>query len=185
VPIGDDTFSYRRCLPHLSKTGKTYFVTFATRDRLVLPPPGRDVALAACIHDHARLHWLQIAVVMPDHVHLLTTPFAETTLHDVLRRLKVVSAHRINKLIGRSGPLWQRESFDHILRNSESHQQKAGYLEQSGESWPRRKTGRLPVGLACEFIKHFLHSRLRNRPPHYAPLHPTLGRLAASARASQ
>lgn len=128
MAIADDTFAYRRYLPHLSRRGRTYFVTFVTQNRYVLAPEARDVTLAACIHDHLRLHWLTIAVVMPDHVHLLTTPLEETTLHNILRRIKTASAHRINKLLNRTGPLWQRESFDHILRNSESHREKADYI---------------------------------------------------------
>jgi hypothetical protein len=44
--IGNDTFAYRRQLPHLSKNQKTYFVTFVTKNRSILEPRARDIVLA-------------------------------------------------------------------------------------------------------------------------------------------
>ncbi|PYQ62415.1 MAG: hypothetical protein DMF58_01895 [Acidobacteria bacterium] len=76
--IGSDTIAYRRNLPHLAKTGKSYFVTFRTDYRFHLPEYARDLVLKSCLHDHKTLHWLHAAVVMPDHVHLVLTPFDAT-----------------------------------------------------------------------------------------------------------
>jgi len=45
---------------------------------------------------------------MPDHVH--------------------ASAYRVNRLLGRVGPLWQEESFDRIIRRSEDLKKKADYI---------------------------------------------------------
>ena len=79
---------------------------------------------------------LHAAVIMPNHVHLLFSvlrnqsgwPF---TLIEILQSLKSSSAHSINKLLRRSGPVWQEESFDHVLRSDESSKQKLEYIRQN------------------------------------------------------
>jgi REP element-mobilizing transposase RayT len=101
VAIGNDTIGYRRYLPHLLRLGKTYFVTFCTKNREVLPAAARDLALQSCIHDHCRRCWIDIAVVMPDHIHVVATPYETTALHVIVQRIKSASAYKINRLLNR------------------------------------------------------------------------------------
>ncbi len=56
-------------------------------------------------------------VVMPNHVHLLVTPFGEWTLEDLLHSWKRHTALTINRLRERRGPIWMDESFDHVVRS--------------------------------------------------------------------
>ena len=49
----------------------------------------------------------------------------------IMHSLKSSSAHTINKMIGRSGPLWDEESFDHVLRSWESWEEKREYIRQN------------------------------------------------------
>ena len=126
--IGDDTFVTRRHLLHLQREGKTYFITFVARQRLVLPPEARDLALKTIVYEHERTCYVHSAVIMPDHVHLMVTPFPAWTLPRILRRMKGVSSWRINGLLSRSGPLWQDESFNHILRSDEGVAEKGDYI---------------------------------------------------------
>ncbi len=65
---------------------------------------------------------------MPDHVHMIITPLGDIDLASVLRRLKSASAYRVNRLLGRNGALWQRESFDRILRSDEDVVAKREYI---------------------------------------------------------
>lgn len=58
-------------------------------------------------------------VIMPNHVHALIRPFRGHPLEQVLRRRKQWSARMINQVSRRKGPLWQEESFDRIIRDSE------------------------------------------------------------------
>ena len=58
-------------------------------------------------------------VVMPNHVHLLVTPFPGWKLTDLLRGWKRFSASEINKLREAQGSLWMDENFDHAVRNRE------------------------------------------------------------------
>lgn len=45
--------------------------------------------------------------------------------------IKGASAHKVNKALDRKGKLWQEESFDHVLRSSESLDQKVEYVRQN------------------------------------------------------
>ena len=45
--------------------------------------------------------------------------------------LEGATAHRINKLLRRSGPVWEEESFDHVLRSDESLKKKCEYIRQN------------------------------------------------------
>jgi REP element-mobilizing transposase RayT len=128
MPVGDDTVAYRRRMPHLLKRGKNYFVTFRTRKRLILPPSARDVVLATCVELHRKSCWIHCVVVMPDHVHLIVKPFDTTALAPLMKKVKGGSSYRANKVLGTTGPIWQHESFDHILRRDEDLQKKVEYV---------------------------------------------------------
>jgi len=70
---------------------------------------------------------------MPDHCHLLLTPLRKSdgwnySLPEIMHAVKGASARRINVLLGRSGPVWQEEFFDHILRSNESLAEKVEYV---------------------------------------------------------
>ncbi len=50
------------------------------------------------------------------------------SLAEIMHTIKSVSAHRINKLLGRRGAFWQEESFDHAIRSDESLNAKMAYV---------------------------------------------------------
>ena len=142
--VGTDTNAYRRDLPHLEKLGKTYFITFCTFERLNLPHAARSIALDSIVHDHRLNYWLEAAVVMPDHAHLILMPY-ELRLCALLQAIKSASSHRMKHLRILPPPVWQDESFDHILRRGESARVKAEYicdnpvrrgLVASPDEWP-------------------------------------------------
>ncbi len=58
-------------------------------------------------------------VIMPNHVHLLTTPRSGEFLEQILKSLKGSSAVECNRSLGRSGTFWQADSYDHIVRSLE------------------------------------------------------------------
>ena len=69
---------------------------------------------------------------MPDHVHLICLPLrdseGEISIPEITRTIKSESAHRINKAMGRTGRVWQDESFDHVLRGCECLREKVQYI---------------------------------------------------------
>ena len=140
-------YCYRRRLPHLQKADAALFVTFCTGAHLILPDQARDLVLEHCLREGglqplagegaratppSRIH-LYAAVIMPDHVHLLFLPLRDENdqpfaMVDILQCLKSATAHRINRLLRISGPVWEEESFDHALRSDESLREKSEYI---------------------------------------------------------
>jgi hypothetical protein len=53
------------------------------------------------------------------------------TLPEILKAIKGTSARSINELFGSCGPVWQDESFDHILRGNESFAQTVEYIREN------------------------------------------------------
>ncbi len=125
---------YRRKLPHIRYDDRPQFVTFCTEHRWILPEPARSRVLESCIHENGIKIDLKVAVVMPDHVHLIFTPLTNCeamevySLAQIMDAIKGASAHKVNKLLRRKGKVWQAESFDHVLRSSESLDAKVLYL---------------------------------------------------------
>ena len=129
-------YDYRRRLPHYQKFDRVLFVTFRKLMRPEFPPEARDFVLRHCLHDHGKRIELHAAVVMPDHVHLLLTPLRDMSgwpypLQEILKLIKGTSARSVNKLLGCSGPVWQDESLDHVLRSKESFEEKLDYIRQN------------------------------------------------------
>ena len=125
---------YRRNLPHTQRDFTPHFITFNTKLRNTLPDWARDIVLGCCIHDHERRYRLLVAVVMPDHVHLILTPLIDEarrtviSLVEIMKAIKGASAHAINHHVGARGTIWQEESFDRVVRSSESLDSKVAYI---------------------------------------------------------
>jgi REP element-mobilizing transposase RayT len=129
-------YEYRRRLPHYQKTDRAIFVTFRKLFREPFGSGAHDLVLKHCRHDDGERYVLHGVVVMPDHVHMLLTPMCGPegwphSLAVILKLIKGVSARSVNKLLGSSGPVWQEESFDHVLRSEESFLEKLEYIRQN------------------------------------------------------
>ena len=60
------------------------------------------------------------SLVMPNHVHALFVQNPEWPLERLIQSWKRFTAREINKLLDRSGSLWQRDYFDRLVRD-ENH----------------------------------------------------------------
>ncbi|CAN5809945.1 hypothetical protein BH11VER1_BH11VER1_03710 [soil metagenome] len=69
------------------------------------------------LHGHGTEHHVDAWVIMPNHLHAIAEPAPDVTLGRILQYWKGGSARVINLAIERTGPLWQVESFDHIVRS--------------------------------------------------------------------
>lgn len=56
-------------------------------------------------------------VVMPNHVHALVQPLTEVPLTQIVRSWKSFSATHLEREAGSSTRIWQKESFDRIVRD--------------------------------------------------------------------
>ena len=70
---------------------------------------------------------------MLDHVHLILTTKRKPdgwsfSLPEILQGVKSRSARKVNAVLGRTGPVWQPESFDHVLRSDESLCKRMDYV---------------------------------------------------------
>ncbi len=67
-------------------------------------------------------------VVMPNHVHALVMPMNAIDLSKILHSWKSFTANRINRVLQRTGKLWQDESYNHIVRNPAAFQKIREYI---------------------------------------------------------
>ena len=69
-------------------------------------------------------------VVMANHVHALLRPIVPPSR--LMKSLKGYTAHEANRLLGRTGtPFWQRESYDHWVRDDQEWNRIAAYIENN------------------------------------------------------
>jgi REP element-mobilizing transposase RayT len=84
-------------------------------------------------------HWLYDYTVMPDHAHAILKPIVQddgaTSLSDILQGVKSWSAHEMNRVLRRKGPLWQDETHNRILRDEAEYREKANYILQNAHDW--------------------------------------------------
>ena len=116
----------------------------------------RDPALATIVEDSIRYldgrkYGLISWTVMPNHAHLVYS-VRDSTIDDVMQTLKGFTAHAINKRLGRSGALWQRDYFDRLLRTSDELERVVRYVLRNAspaglEGWPHQ--GVVPENLAA------------------------------------
>ncbi|HYY35762.1 MAG TPA: homocysteine S-methyltransferase family protein, partial [Candidatus Binatia bacterium] len=139
-----DTLYSKRRLPHFERPWGKYGVTFSTRSHRELTPSERDIVLDSILYGHERnLYQLYVACVMPNHVHLLFEPQVKKedengrtifwSLTEILQSIKSSTAHRINKAVGTNGPVWEKESFDRLIRSERDLQEKFQYI--CGNPW--------------------------------------------------
>ncbi len=111
----------------------------------------RDPAIAQHMVDHlhafdGELYDLRAFCIMPNHVHLLISLGIQLVdqqnfylaadelacsylpLHKVMQRVKGGSARTLNQALGRSGKLWQKDSYDHFVRNSRAYDNILYYI---------------------------------------------------------
>jgi hypothetical protein len=71
------------------------------------------------------------SVVMPNHVHALLIQHTEYPLEDLLRSWKTFTSRTINRLLNRSGILWQRSYFDRLVRDEKHFRNSARYIRRN------------------------------------------------------
>ncbi len=121
--------TYRRRLPHIHVSGACYSLTFRLSSRQAPPmSPEECQALVSHIHKMGPGK-VEAFVVMPDHVHLLYSTTRDEHLIKTLQSLKGASSHTLARRFGRQSPIWQDETYDHIIRNEREFNEAWRYIE--------------------------------------------------------
>jgi 1-hydroxy-2-methyl-2-(E)-butenyl 4-diphosphate synthase len=66
--------------------------------------------------------------IMPNHVHVIHKPAKGEELDKILHSWKSYTSHEINKLNGTSGSIWQKESYDHLIRDGKDFRNQIDYI---------------------------------------------------------
>ena len=113
-----------------SQRGNLYLLTTATSDRHSVFSDFALGRLVVAELKSAQLDgWVQSLawVLMPDHLHWLIE-LGDSSLDELMRRVKTNSARVINHQRSSSGPLWQAGYHDRALRQEEDVQAVARYV---------------------------------------------------------
>jgi REP element-mobilizing transposase RayT len=69
--------------------------------------------------------------VMPNHVHVLAQTIGKISLAGILHSWKSYSSKAANQILGRTGEFWQREYYDHLIRNDAEFDRAARYVMEN------------------------------------------------------
>lgn len=121
-------------LPHICPFAPTpiYFFTACTAQR-------RAILNDEVSHRCLRSIWEQAAarngwyvgryVLMPDHVHFFASPSASARSRaEWLKLWKSISARELAMAFRIEPPIWQPDTFDHVMRSRESYAAKWEYV---------------------------------------------------------
>jgi putative transposase len=88
-----------------------YHFVWATRDRLALITPDRELLLYEYIGQKSQFLEVQLHAIggMPDHVHLIVSIPPKIAIAEFVKRIKGGSSHYLNELSRDQGFTWQRE----------------------------------------------------------------------------
>ncbi|HEY8990749.1 MAG TPA: (E)-4-hydroxy-3-methylbut-2-enyl-diphosphate synthase [Luteolibacter sp.] len=101
----------------------------------LLKDPGVAAKVSSALrHFDGERYDLLAWCVMPNHVHAVLRPYEGQALHDILHSWKSFTAHEINQCLSRTGPVWQKESYDHLVRNGEDLRNQIHYVLRNPET---------------------------------------------------
>ena len=124
----------------LSRQSKDYLDQGAGSCCLRQPEIAKLVVCALRKFDGVRYRMLAWCV-MPNHVHVVFQLLNGHDLAKILHTWKSFTGLEINRWLGRSGALWQKEYYDHLIRDREQLTRALRYVAENPEraglrNWP-------------------------------------------------
>lgn len=104
-------------------------------------PAVADIVVAALRKfDGARYHLLAWCI-MPNHVHVVLQSALQNSLEKILHSWKSFTSTKINRYLRRRGTLWQREYYDHLIRDGGQLSRAISYTAENPakaglDDWP-------------------------------------------------
>ncbi|HNQ24517.1 MAG TPA: transposase [Phycisphaerae bacterium] len=95
----------------------------------------------ALLHFDGERYDVIVWCVMPNHVHVVVRPRPGHELSSILHSWKSFTSNEVNKVLGLQSALWQPDSFDHLIRDTEDLERSVQYvLDNPGaaglSNWP-------------------------------------------------
>lgn len=94
-----------------------------------------DLVSAALHYRDGNVYRLDAFTVMPNHVHSVFRPLMRNeqpySLSSIMHSLKRNTAKQANQVLGRTGPFWAHESFDHYIREGAERKRIIKYVLQN------------------------------------------------------
>lgn len=84
---------------------------------LLRRPEAAELVLETIRHFDDERYVVHAACVMPNHVHAVITPAPNFELSSITHSWKSFTANQLQRRLGHQGPVWQDETYDHIIRN--------------------------------------------------------------------
>jgi REP element-mobilizing transposase RayT len=96
-------------------------------------PAVANVVADALRHFDNRRYRLFAWCSMPNHVHVVLRIFPGHVLAEIIHSWKSFSAKRANVLLNCTGSFWQREYYDHLLRDEAEFERAVRYVAENPE----------------------------------------------------
>ena len=93
----------------------------------------REIVEVSLNHFAEKRYSLYSYVVMPNHVHVLFMPEEGFDGREIVSAWKRFTAKEINKLLNRQGSVWQKESYDRLVRDVEEFNTYRSYIRSNNE----------------------------------------------------
>ena len=133
--------------PWDEETTREYHARFSAREQdwldrgygccLLAKAEVREIVEASLWHFAGERYELYAHCVMPNHVHVMFMPRGEATASDVVQGWKSFTAHQIVRMGLHEGTLWQKESFDTLVRSERHFKAILKYIRENDlrRSW--------------------------------------------------
>ncbi|MFZ3265519.1 MAG: transposase [Terriglobales bacterium] len=122
--------------------------------------PLRTPALAAKVAEtliffDEKRYRLHAWCIMPNHVHVVAQVFPAYQLPEILHSWKSFTAKAANRILGTTGSFWQKEYYDHLIRDEAQFHRALNYVIANPEKaslqnwtwvWMRGQDARVTAG---------------------------------------
>lgn len=138
---------------HRVAPGSSYFVTtrcWEGRAVFQVPEIAQIVVQTLLHYRDQNAYLLHEFVVMPNHLHALLTPSANTSLEKAVQLIKGGSSHAIHSALGRKMEVWQEGFHDWTIRDAADWNAKVEYIRlnpvraklvSTADEWPYSSAG--------------------------------------------
>ncbi len=94
----------------------------------------REKMVEGWLKHHKKSFYLHEFVIMPNHVHILLSPYEK--LEDCLKLIKGSASFYVNRTLERKGTVWMKSDFDRMVRSEDSFRYYVDYIHKNPRGLP-------------------------------------------------